>query len=522
MKKNWASLIDHHKIVKNRKIVTLFEENDRFSKFSAKGGNIFLDYSKTNLDLRGKSLLIDMLNASGFVEKRKKLFSGKKINWSENRPVLHTALRSNDDNLTKFPKDITSDVKSNLSRMVEFCDDVRNGKIKSSAGAEFTDVINVGIGGSDLGPKLVTFALRPYHTGPKCHYVSNIDEEQIKDVLQTLNPKTTLVVLTSKSFKTMETVKNSETIINWFKKSLGENIEEHLVAISSNIREAQKIGIKNSRLFSFSNGVGGRFSLWGPVGLTIMLAIGPEKFFEFLNGAKQMDEHFLSATAENNIPVLLALIGVWHRNFCNYPTRAILPYEHRLSGLPEYLQQLDMESNGKRTTSKAKVVKYHTAPVVWGQAGTPGQHAFFQMLHQGTSIVPCEFLMGAHGFDPVNSEKRELLNANCLAQSEALMVGKESSKSNEIPPHKQFPGNRPSITLLYPKLTSQVLGSLLSLFEHRTFVEGIIWNVNSFDQWGVELGKSLSLDLINYFNRDSQLTGLNSSTAGLIKEIRNI
>ena len=517
-KKKWKGLEERYKFVKQQRISNLFDDERRFEKFSAEAAGIFLDYSKTNVDDITKELLLELINGSDVSVNRAAMFAGDKVNFSENRPAIHTALRSSQDELTINNQNVMDDIKKTYKKMSEFSKDVRSGKLLSSTGDKFTDIVNIGIGGSDLGPKMVTNALRPYHDGPNCHFVSNIDGADIHDTLSSLNAKNTLIIIASKTFTTSETMMNAEVAIKWLADKVGVLKTRHLIAISSCFEETIRYGISADRVFSFSNWIGGRYSIWGPIGLVVMIAIGEKNFRSFLQGAGDMDKHFCEAPNNKNLPILLAMIGIWHRNLCNYATRAVLPYENRLGVLPEYLQQLDMESNGKHVTQNGSKVINNTAPVVWGEPGTNGQHAFYQMIHQGTSIIPCEFLVGANGHEPYLRQHHKLLIANCLAQSESLMNGSKSDSSN---PHLQFSGNRPSVTILYEKLTPRVLGSLLSMFEHRTFVESSVWSVNPFDQWGVELGKKLSNEFLTLMGSGANLNNLNSSTRGLFRRIFN-
>ncbi len=485
---NWATSSE-------RRIIDLFD-NKRFDDFSIRQGDMLLDYSKTNIDTDARDLLLKLAVEAGVENRREAMFNGEHINTTEDRAVLHTALRDSSDNPAH------PEVQETLKRMAEFANTFRNSAI--------TDVVNIGIGGSDLGPHMATLALAPYHNGPQAYFVSNIDGAHIADTLKGLNPATTLVIIASKTFTTIETMTNASTARDW----LGEFASSNLVAVSSALDKTEAFGIPPDRVFGFADWVGGRYSLWGPIGLPIMLAIGPQKFDEFLEGAYAMDRHFRSAPLAENMPVMLALTGIWHRNICDYATRALLPYDQRLNRLPAYLQQLDMESNGKRVGSDGKALIKPSGPIVWGEAGTNGQHAFYQLLHQGTNITPCEFLIAANGHEPELKHQHDLLKANCLAQSEALMLGRDHTE-----PHRQFPGNRPSITIAYPKLTPFVLGQIIALYEHRVFVEGVIWGLNSFDQWGVELGKEMATDLLPLV-QGADASGKDGSTVGLLKALK--
>ncbi len=509
----------HYRLIKKRSIGDLFDDPDRFKNFSREAGDIFLDFSKTSIDNKAKSLLVGLIDGSSLNLKRKDMFSGARINKSEKRSVLHWALRDT-NNTIPLNDEVLSDSIRQVRHDIEiFAESIRSGRIKSVSGSNFTDIVNIGIGGSDLGPKMTTRALAPYHDGPRCHFIANVDGADMTDTLRHLEPETTLVIIASKTFKTIETMTNARSVIKWLKNKMPIGFERNLVAVSSNLKEVTAYGISSDRIFGFPDAIGGRYSIWGPIGLPLMIAVGVKNFRDFLSGAHDMDSHFLTASLDTNLPVLLAMIGVWHRNICGYTTRAILPYEQRLSILPAYLQQLDMESNGKRVGEIGNYLDQDTVPIVWGESGTNGQHAFFQMLHQGTSIVPCEFIVGSKGHEPDLQHHHDLLIANCLAQSEALMNGKFFNGEDSLKSYHEFPGNRPSVTIAYPKLTPKVLGSLISLFEHRTFVEGIVWGVNSFDQWGVELGKELSSEFLPLVQKRSNYKPKNQSTAGLIAKL---
>ena len=515
----YKSLRENYSKTKDRRIVDLFRDPKRFHNFSLEGCGLFLDFSKTNIDIEAKNFLFELIKRSPLDKKRADLSSGNELNISESRSVLHVALRSSFEKLTVKNYNVMPEIKQTLSKMKDFSSSIRLGKIRSSSGKKFTDILNIGIGGSSLGPKMAIKALVPYHDGPSCHFVSNVDSADVADTLENLNPETTLIIVASKTFRTLETLTNAKTAISWLKSGVCGSFEEHLAAVSSAPHEALKYGIKEDRVFSFPDGVGGRYSIWGPIGLPLMMAVGDERFLSFLAGAERMDEHFFREEFRQNLPVLLGLVGIWHRNICKYSSRAILPYEHRLAELPSYLQQLDMESNGKHRASDGEALIFETAPVVWGASGTDGQHAFYQMLHQGTSVIPCEFLVGARGHEPNLKHQHDLLIANCLAQSEALMKGEVSESKSLKGLAKECVGNRPSVTILYEQLTPKVLGSLIALFEHRTFVEGVIWEVNSFDQWGVELGKKMSDQLLPFVRKNTDLEDLNPSTSGLLKRL---
>ncbi|WP_306144588.1 glucose-6-phosphate isomerase [Roseibium sp. MMSF_3412] len=509
----------------------------RFETFSASADDLLLDYSKTKIDSNALAGLLSLAATADVEGRRSAMFAGEKINETEKRAVLHTALRNRSDKPVMVDgEDVMPDVRSVLDAMADFAEAVRSGELVSSSGAPFTDVVNIGIGGSDLGPVMTTLALAPYHDGPELHYVSNVDGAHIADTLEKLDPETTLIIVASKTFTTIETMTNAATARKWIASALGEEaVGEHFAAVSTALDKVAAFGIDSARVFGFWDWVGGRYSIWSAIGLPLMIAIGPDAFSDFLEGAHAMDVHFQEAPLENNLPVLMALIGVWHRDVLGYGARAVLPYDQRLSRLPAYLQQLDMESNGKRVKLDGSAVDMDTGPLVWGEPGTNGQHAFYQLLHQGTTVIPCEFLIAKEGHEDDLHHHHELLTANCLAQSEALMLGRtlEEAKSilaasgmsetdvARLAPHKVFPGDRPSFTLVYDKLTPFALGRLIALYEHRVFVEGVIWGINSFDQWGVELGKELATALLPMVKGEVAADGKDASTRGLLSALKN-
>lgn len=509
-----------------------FEDQTRANNFSATAGDLLFDYSKTAIDAEGRALLIEMFHEASVAERRDAMFAGEKINETEGRAVLHTALRNLDgDPIIVDGVDVMPGVLDTLSRMSEIADAVRDGTF-SGAGGRITDVVNIGIGGSDLGPAMATLALAPYHDGPRCHFVSNVDGAHIADTLRPLDPTTTLVIVASKTFTTIETMTNAATARAW----LGERVDapaEQFAALSSATDKTAAFGIDPTRVFGFEDWVGGRYSVWGPIGLSMMIAVGPAAFRAFLSGGQWMDRHFRAAEPLENLPVMLALTGIWHNQGLGYATRAVLPYEQRLSRLPAYLQQLEMESNGKSVAMDGSGLDENSGPVVWGEPGTNGQHAFYQLIHQGTRIIPCEFMVGAEGQEEGLAHQHRLLVANCLAQSEALMRGRsldearamlagkfEGAELERQARHRVFPGNRPSTTLIYPKLTPFVLGQILALYEHRVFVEGVMLGINSFDQWGVELGKELASALEPIVAGDVTADGKDGSTAQLVEAVR--
>lgn len=491
-------------------------EPDRFAQFSARLDDLLLDYSKTTITPPSLALLLNLAQATQVAAKRDAMFAGQIINTTENRAVLHTALRREaGSSVILDGENIMPAITASLASLFTFADAIRTGAISAADGKPFTDVINIGIGGSDLGPAMVTGALAPYHDGQHLHFVSNVDAAHLADTIATLDPARTLIIIASKTFTTIETMTNAHSARKWVAAALGEAaIASHFAAVSTALEKVAAFGIAPERIFGFWDWVGGRYSVWSAIGLPVMIAIGSTDFQKFLNGAAAMDTHFQTAPMARNLPVLLALTGIWHRNICGYNARAILPYDQRLVRFPAYLQQLDMESNGKSVTKSGAAVTRATGPIVWGEPGTNGQHAFYQLIHQGSDIIACEFLIASKGHEPDMAEHQQLLIANCLAQSEALMKGRTLDEAHGNP-HRVFPGNRPSVTIAYEKLTPYALGRLIALYEHRVFVEAAIWDINAFDQWGVELGKELATNLLPVIKGEKPSTGLDSSTAGL-------
>ncbi|CAK7258969.1 MULTISPECIES: glucose-6-phosphate isomerase [unclassified Shinella] len=504
----------------------------RFSRYNATLGDLLFDYSKCAVNdavLDGLEALARHADVEG---KRDAMFSGAIINITEERAVLHTALRNRANTPVLVEgKDVMPDVNAVLDAMGAFADGIRSGALKGATGKKITDVVNIGIGGSDLGPVMATLALAPYHDGPRLHFVSNIDGAHIADTLKLLSAETTLFIVASKTFTTIETMTNAATARRFIADALGEAaVGSHFCAVSTALDKVSAFGIEGNRVFGFWDWVGGRYSIWSAIGLPLMIAIGKENFAAFLAGGHAIDTHFREAPIRENIPMLLGLIGYYHRNVLGYPSRAILPYDQRLSRFPAYLQQLDMESNGKSVTMDSTPVEGQTGPVVWGEPGTNGQHAFYQLIHQGTAIIPAEFMIAANGHEKDLRHQHQLLIANCLAQSEALMKGRtlaeakaqltskgmDEAKADRIAPHRVFSGNRPSITMVYDSLTPFALGRLIALYEHRVFVEGALFNINSFDQWGVELGKELATGLLPVVEGKESAAGHDSSTAGLV------
>ena len=514
------------------------DDLSRFTRFSALLDDLLLDWSKCAVTEETMRLLLALATAADVTGKRDRMFKGEAINTTENRAVLHIALRNPPDRaILAGGKDVMPEVEHVLANMGKFADGIRSGAIAAANGAKITDVINIGIGGSDLGPAMTTLALAPYHDGPRLHFVSNIDGAHLADTLKPLDPRTTLFLIASKTFTTIETMTNASTARQWIVTHLGEAaVPAHFAAISTALNKVSAFGIGAERTFGFWDWVGGRYSVWSAIGLPLMIAIGPKHFARFLEGGHVIDEHFRSAPAERNLPIILGLIGLWHRNVLAYPTRAIIPYDQRLARLPAYLQQLDMESNGKGVRKDGTPAREQTGPVVWGEPGTNGQHAFFQLLHQGTGIVPVEFLIAAQAQDLSPTVHHDLLKANCLAQSEALMrgrtlaeakaqliaQGKSEAEANRIAPHRVFSGNRPSVTIAYRTLDPFTLGRIIALYEHRVFVEAAVWDINAFDQWGVELGKELATGLLPIVEGRADASAHDASTQGLVAHLKNL
>lgn len=523
----WDKLRTHHADVAERRFETLVDDA-RAADFTAQTGDMRLDYAKTNIDAEGRALLIDLLDQTGVAAKREAMFAGAPINETEGRAVLHTALRNLDGGPVMVDgQDVMPGVLDTLARMESFAADVREGRFVGQGGP-IKDVVNIGIGGSDLGPAMATKALAPYHDGPRCHFVSNVDPADIAAVLRVCDPATTLVIVASKTFTTIETMSNARTALAWMSQTVTDTGAQ-FAALSTAADKTAAFGIDPSRVFGFEDWVGGRYSMWGPIGLSLMLAIGPDAFRAFLRGAQAMDRHFQAAPWQENLPAMLALVGIWHNQICGYTTRAVLPYDNLLSRLPAYLQQLEMESNGKGVSMDGADLAVESGPVVWGEPGTNGQHAFYQLIHQGTRVVPCEFLVAARGHEDDLHHQHQLLVANCLAQSEALMRGRtldearakvadtfEGDELERQARHRVFKGNRPSVTIAYPRLTPEMLGQIVALYEHRVFVEGVVLGINSYDQWGVELGKELATALQPVVEGKETAAGKDGSTAALV------
>lgn len=529
---HWKSLSDQHAKTKDRSILDLFDDPQRFDRFSARCGDFLMDYSKTNMDADTRATLVKLAQSARVTQNRDAMFAGEKINETEGRAVLHTALRNSSQTAVHVDgENVMPGVMASLNKMKTFANGIRSGQIATASGQPFSDVVNIGIGGSDLGPVMVNVALAPYADGPKVHFVSNIDGADITDTLQGLNPAMTLLIIASKTFTTIETMTNAQTAKDWVSRGVADaDISKHLAALSTAQDKTAAFGVPDDRVFGFEDWVGGRYSVWGPIGLSLMLAIGPDDFTDFLRGAEEIDRHFVDAPLEDNLPVMLALVGIWHANICGYDTRAVLPYDQRLLRLPAYLQQLDMESNGKGVSMDGQTLNRQSGPIVWGEPGTNGQHAFYQLIHQGTRTIPCEFLVARRGHETHLAHQHRLLLANCLAQSEALMIGRNMDTARDLmaqqgvngaelerqAAHRVFTGNRPSVTMMYDVLDPRTLGKIIALYEHRVFVEGVIWGINSFDQWGVELGKILATKMLPLIEGDAVSEGIDGSTRGLL------
>ena len=501
--------------------------------FLTVGKHLFVDYSKNLITQDSMTALFQLARKTGVETLRDRMFAGEPINNSERRAVMHVALRNRSSRtMIVDGRDVMPDVRTALDHIRAFSEAVRGGQWRGYTGLRITDVVNLGIGGSDLGPAMATLALAPYTDGgPRVHFVSNVDGSHLADTLRPLHPATTLFTVASKTFTTQETMANAKSARDWFLRRATDEaaIARHFVAISTNDREVKAFGIAPENMFVFWDWVGGRYSLWSSIGLPIALAVGYGHFEQMLDGAHEMDEHFRTAPIEQNVPIVLGLLGVWYASVLGAASHAVLPYEQHLQRLPAYLQQLEMESNGKRVDRDGRPVDWHTAPVVWGEPGTNGQHAFFQLLHQGTSLISADFLVGIHSHHELGNHHR-LLVANCLAQSEALMRGKTeaevraelqaqgqtSETIDRLGPHKVFPGNRPSTTIVYRKLGPRTLGMLLAMYEHRVFTMGAVWNINSFDQWGVELGKQLATTIEKELASAGRAAGHDTSTNRLI------
>jgi glucose-6-phosphate isomerase len=535
---SWQALEEHQKSLSRQHLRELFRDDEqRFARFSLKQGEILLDYSKNLITAETLSLLMQLAREVKLADWIEKMFAGEAINFTEGRAVLHTALRNRSSKpLLLDGQDVMPDVKRVLAHMREFSERVRNGTWLGYSGKRITDIVNIGIGGSDLGPVMVTEALKHYEKpGLNVHFVSNVDGTHIAETLKRLNPESTLFVVASKTFTTQETLTNARTAREWLLRAAQDEaaIAKHFVAVSTNAGEVARFGIDTAHMFEFWDWVGGRYSLWSAIGLSIALYLGMDHFEALLDGAFEMDEHFRTSAFESNMPVILGLLGVWYNNFLDAQSHVVLPYDQYMHRLPAYLQQLDMESNGKGISREGEAVDYQTGAVIWGEPGTNGQHAFYQLIHQGTKLIPADFLAPIESLNPIGEHHRILL-ANCFAQTQALMQGKNEAEARaeleqagmsgaaleRLLPHKVFPGNKPSNTLLFRKLTPHTLGALIALYEHKVFVQGIIWNLNSFDQWGVELGKQLASKILPELARQQSSTAFDASTNGLINHCK--
>ena len=530
-------LTDHYIDIVSKSLKELFEADDqRFEKFSLQFEDILLDYSKNRIDEETLALLIQLARECGVTQAIEAMFAGEKINVTEGRPVLHVALRNRSNTPVYVDgKDVMPDVNRVLQQMKEFTDAIISGEWKGYTGKTITDVVNIGIGGSDLGPVMVTEALKAYKNHLNLHFVSNVDATHIAETIKDLNAETTLFLIASKTFTTQETMGNAHSARDWVINSGGkdEDVAKHFAALSTNAEGVQKFGIDTKNMFEFWDWVGGRYSLWSAIGLSIALSIGFDNFVELLDGAHAMDNHFKTAELEQNIPATLALVGIWHNNFFETETQAILPYDQYMHRFAAYFQQGDMESNGKHVDRNGKHVDYQTGPVIWGEPGTNGQHAFYQLIHQGTKLIPCDFIAPAQSHNPLG-EHHNMLLSNFFAQTEALMngkteeeviaelkkAGKTDEEISQIAPFKVFEGNRPTNSILIKKITPRTLGSLIAMYEHKIFVQGVIWNIYSFDQWGVELGKQLAGKILPELKDDAEVTSHDSSTNGLINQYK--
>ena len=531
--KSWDNLNSHYKTIKSTSIKDLFKVNPlRSDDFKIEWEDFYVDFSKNIINSNTIKLLIELCKEVDLKNSIDKFFSGVKINSTENRSVLHTALRTK-EKIFLENIDISNNVKEVKSKLKKFANKIISGKFKSSSEKKITDVVNIGIGGSDLGPVMVTHALKHYSNHLKIHFISNVDGDHVVETLKKINPETTLFIIVSKTFTTQETITNANSVKKWFlSKYPNGDVSKHFIAVSSSVDKAKKFGISEDYIFQMEDWVGGRFSFWGSVGLSIMLSIGPDNFEKILEGAYEMDQHFKNKPFEKNIPVILALISIWYNNFFKAETEVVIPYSEYLKFLPSYLQQAVMESNGKNYDRNGSPISYETGNIIWGSTGTNSQHAFFQLLHQGTKFIPSDFI----GFiEPLNNKNdhHEKLMSNFFAQTEALMNGKTEGEVlkelNELKysedlikkvlPFKIFQGNKPSNSILINKLTPKSLGKLICLYEHKIFVQGVIWNIFSFDQWGVELGKKLAKNILNEIQSDSVFIH-DESTKNLIKKFK--
>lgn len=532
---SYAALLEHYTTTgKSLLMRELFEKDPtRFATMSKQGAGVFLDYSKNRADATTMKLLFALARDAGVEKMRDAMWSGEKLNVTERRAVLHVALRNRGNACVLVDgRDVMPEVNRVLAKMRDFTARVESGAFAGHTGKKLTQIVNIGIGGSDLGPVMVTEALKPYtRPGVRAHFVSNVDGTHLAETLRKVDPEETLFIVASKTFTTQETLTNARSARAWLVNRLGSDdaVKKHFVALSTNEKEVSKFGIDTANMFEFWDWVGGRYSLWSAIGLSIAATVGMDRFEELLDGAFSMDRHFREAPLEENLPVIMAVLGVWYSNFFGAESHAILPYDQYLHRFPAYFQQGDMESNGKRVDREGVDVDYATGPVIWGEPGTNGQHAFYQLIHQGTRLVPCDFLVPAVSQNPLG-EHHDLLLSNFLAQTEALMRGKTLDEATaelekkgtpadevaRLAPHKVFPGNRPSNSLVVDRLDPRTLGALVALYEHKIFVQGVIWNVNSYDQWGVELGKELAARILPELREPAAITSHDSSTNGLL------
>ncbi|MDZ4141424.1 MAG: glucose-6-phosphate isomerase [Methylotenera sp.] len=534
----WQKLCQHQQTIVSTHMRDFFAaDKNRFDKFSLKLDDILFDYSKHRINDETLPLLMQLAREANVEGWRNRMFAGEKINITENRAVLHTALRNRSNTPVMVDgKDVMPEVNAVLAQMRAFSDKVRSGDWLGYTGKRITDVVNIGIGGSDLGPVMVCDALKPYASPElQVHFVSNIDGAHLMRALEKCKPETTLFIVASKTFTTQETMTNALSARTWFLADANDDahVAKHFVALSTNANAVQDFGIDTKNMFAFWDWVGGRYSLWSAIGLSIALYVGMDNFEKLLAGAHEMDNHFKTAPLEQNMPVIMALIGIWYNNFFHVDTNAILPYDQGMARFPAYLQQADMESNGKFICRDGSRVQYKTGPVIWGEAGTNGQHAFYQLIHQGTQIVPCDFLMPVHSHYAIGKHgyaHHKILLANFLAQTQALMLGKTKEQAREelekqgltsealekLLPHKVFEGNRPSTSIMFDKVTPNTLGKLIALYEHKIFVQGVIWDINSYDQWGVEYGKQIAQEILPLLTSEEVINSFDSSTNGLI------
>jgi glucose-6-phosphate isomerase len=538
--KAWKRLQRHYRIMKNKSMRDMFQKDPRrFEKFTITFEDMTVDYSKNILTEKTLQLLLDLAHECRLKDAIEKMFSGDKINETEGRAVLHIALRNRSNTpIYVDGKDVMHGVNAVLEQMKRFSESVILGEWKGFTEKPITDIVNIGIGGSDLGPLMVTETLKPYRkTRLRTHFVSNIDGTHIVETLKTLSPETTLFMIASKTFTTQETMTNAHTARKWFLDTARDesSVKNHFVAVSTNEKEVKKFGINPENMFRFRDWVGGRYSLWSAIGLSIACTIGFDNFIELLEGAHAMDTHFRNTPFEKNLPAILALIGIWYNNFFGAETEAILPYDQYMHRFPAYFQQGNMESNGKSVDRAGNEVTYQTGPIIWGEPGTNGQHAFYQLIHQGTKLVPCDFIIPALSHNPTG-EHHLILLSNFFAQTEALMKGKtmeevleelKASGMNDetikmLLPLKVFKGNRPTNSILVRKITPRTLGSLIAMYEHKIFVQGVIWNIFSFDQWGVELGKQLAKKILPELRDNSLISSHDSSTNGLINRYKEL